>query len=211
MPGFEAQRPSQQYADPRQTVNDFLIAVKAGDHKMATTLLSEAAQQEAWKNGLAITSDGFPDAKFSISEAEVLEGNQEAHVMTVWENVREYGDQKRFECVWLLRNETHGWCVYGMAMRLEVEPPQPLVFDFENQVEMQRRQEWAQKQIEQYQQLKAHQAQAAAMAQQVGTHGPAAPGAQPAQQQFQQRWGSESTSAGPTGRTSQWGGWTSLE
>lgn len=189
MPGFQPQRPDQNYADPRQTVTDFLVAVKAGDHNVATTLLSTAAQQEAWKNGLAITSEGFPDASFKISEAEILEGNQEAHVMTVWDNVREFGGQNEFECVWLLRNESHGWCVYGMAMRLEVEPPQPLVFNFENQPEMQRRQAWAAEQMELYQQAKLQQAQAQAMAQQMGTHGPAAPGAtrpQPGQQQFQQ-------------------------
>lgn len=173
MPGFVAKRPTASYTDPRQAVYDFLVSVKSGDHSTATALLTTAAQQEAWKNGLAISGEGFPDAKFSISESQLLE-NQEAHVMTIWQNEREMGAQKSFECVWLLRQEPHGWCIQGMATRLEVEPPQVLELNFENQAEMQQRQQWAQKQMESYAQLQEHRQRAAATAQQARTHGPQA-------------------------------------
>ncbi len=173
MPGFVAKRPKASYTDPRQAVYDFLVSVKTGDHETATALLTTGAQQEAWKNGLAISGDGFPDAQFSISESQLLE-NQEAHVMTVWQNEREAGVQKSFECVWLLRQEPHGWCIHGMATRLEVEPPQVLELNFENQAEMQQRQQWAQKQMENYAQLQEYRRTAAANAQQAATQGPQA-------------------------------------
>lgn len=161
MPGFEPARPATRYDDPRQSVNDFLVAVKSGDDKTATALLTTAAQQEAWTNGMAISGEGFPDARFDVSEVEYLKDNSEAHVMSVWADKTPYGEQKSFECVWLLRQETHGWCIYGMATKF-LDNVQPIVLNFENQAEMQKRQEWAEQQIVAHRQLQAHQQDAVA-------------------------------------------------
>jgi len=162
MPDFQAERPAKQYSDPQEAVNDFLIAVTAGNDKAATALLTTGAQREAWTNGLAISSEGFPDAQFAIKEVAYIKENQEAHVMTEWQNDSEYGGtQNKFQCVWMLRAEQHGWCIYGMATKLEMlTPPQPLVLNFENQQEMQKRQEWAQQEIIRQQQMQEQQAQA---------------------------------------------------
>ena len=111
------QRPEQAYTDPRQAVHDFLTSVKNGDDTSATALLSTAAQQEAWRNGMAISADGFPDANFEVSEVEFLNNNTEAHVMSVWSDTTPDGEIKAFRCVWLLNHEPHGWCVYGMATK----------------------------------------------------------------------------------------------
>lgn len=174
-PGFTAQRPAKQYMDPRESVNDFLIAVKSGDDKTATALLSTAAQREAWTNGLAISGEGFPDAQFKVSEVEYLNEDTEAHVMSVWENKTNYSDQKSFQCVWLLRSEPHGWCIYGMATKF-LDHVEPVKLNFENQAEMQKRQQWAQEEIRKFAELQRHQQQADALAKQQGTHGPQAPG-----------------------------------
>lgn len=162
VPDFQAQRPTKQYTDPREAVNDFLVAVTAGEDKSATAILTTAAQREAWTNGLAISGEGFPDAQFAIKDVAYLNENQEAHVMTEWKNDSEYGGiQNTFQCVWMLRAEQHGWCIYGMATKLEMlTPPQPLVLNFENQSEMQKRQEWAQQEIIRQKQLQEQQAQA---------------------------------------------------
>jgi len=159
-PGFVAQRPEKSYQHPGETVNDFLVAVKSGEDELATALLTTLAQEEAWTNGLAISGEGFPAAKFDISEVEFLKENTEAHVLSVWSD-RTYGQRKSFECVWLLRREQHGWCIYGMATKFLEELP-PVILNFENQAEMQQRQRWAQQQIVKHQQLELEQQQAKA-------------------------------------------------
>lgn len=186
--GFQAVRPAKQYSDPRESINDFLVAVKTGDDNSATALLTTDAQREAWTHGLAISAEGFPDAKFEVSEVEYLEENTEARVMSVWENKSQYGKEKSFQCVWFLRAESHGWCVYGMATKF-LDHIRPAMLNFENQVAMQKEQAWAQQQIENYAALQQSQQQQL----QAGTHGPTAPvgaGAQVngAQQQQQQQY-----------------------
>lgn len=143
---FAPQRPAKQYAQPGDAVSDFLVAVKSGDDKTATALLTTAAQKEAWTNGLAISSDGFAQAEFKVSEVEYLKEKSEAHVMSLWSDVSTQGERKSFQCLWLLRQEEHGWCIYGMATKFLDDAP-PVVLNFENQREMQRRQQWAEQQI----------------------------------------------------------------
>ena len=160
-PSFVAERPSTRYDDPRRAVNDFLVAVKSGDDKTATSLLTTDAQKEAWSNGMAISAEGFPDAKFDISEVEYIRENSEAHVMSTWSDTTPHGEHKSFQCVWLLRAEAHGWCIYGMAAKF-LENVQPIVLNFENQTEMEKRQQWAEEQIRAQKELEAHQRQVVA-------------------------------------------------
>ena len=147
--GFVPKRPAQSYEDPRLTVQDFLTSVKSGDDQTATALLSTVAQEEAWKNGMAISADGFPAARFDVSEVEYLNENKEAHVMSVWSDATPYGETKTFRCVWLLRREPHGWCVYGMSTKF-LESMDPIELNFENQADMQKKQRWAEQQIAQH-------------------------------------------------------------
>ena len=150
-PSFQPVRPELEYKDPRDTVADFLASVKAGDDKTATSLLTTAAQKEAWKNGLAISADGFPDAEFQVSEVEYLRENAEAHVKSTWSDVTPAGEAQSCECVWLLNREPHGWCVYGMATKFLDHVP-PVVLNFENQREMMKKQQWAAEQISRHRQ-----------------------------------------------------------
>jgi hypothetical protein len=179
IPGFVAQRPQKKYANPSESVSDFLIAVKSGDDVTATALLTTDAQKEAWTNGLAISGDGFPDAQFDVSEVEYLNQNSEAHVMSTWSDKTPYDEEKTFQCVWLLRRESHGWCIYGMATKF-LEHLQPIVLNFENQADMQKRQQWAEQQIVKHRELKLHQEQALT----AGPKRQAATGQQSAQQQI---------------------------
>lgn len=165
--GFVPQRPATRYDDPRQSVNDFLLAVKAGDDATATQLLTTAAQREAWTNGMAISAEGFPDARFQISEVEYINDQTEAHVLSTWADRTPSGQEKTFQCVWLLKHEAHGWCIYGMASKF-LDHVQPIVLNFEDQAEMLQRQQWAEQQILKHQELLMHQQEAL-------TQGPASP------------------------------------
>jgi len=155
---FTPRRPSQAYADPGDAVRDFLTAVQGGDEKTATSLLTSAAQEEAWENGLAISADGFPDAKFDVSEVEYLTGNSESHVMSVWTDKTSAGETKNFQCVWLLRQEQQSWCIYGMATKF-LESMAPVVLNFEDQSDMMKKQKWAADQIAKHRQLQQKEVQ----------------------------------------------------
>ncbi len=149
---FAPQRPTQTYGDPRDAVRDFLTAVQGGDKNTATSLLTSAAQEEAWENGLAISADGFPDAKFDVSEVKYVNGDSESHVMSVWSDETPAGETKTFQCVWLLRHEQQSWCIYGMATRF-LESMAPVVLNFEDQSDMMNKQKWAAEQIAKHRQL----------------------------------------------------------
>lgn len=170
--GFVAQRPATRYDDPRQSVNDFLLAVKAGNDAVATQLLTTEAQREAWTNGMAISAEGFPDARFQISEVEYINDQKEAHVLSTWADRTPSGQEKTFQCVWLLKHEAHGWCIYGMASKF-LDHVQPIVLNFEDQAEMLQRQQWAEQQIRKHQELLMHQQEA--LTQGPATSTPATP------------------------------------
>jgi len=127
-------RATKTYDDPQTTVVDFLAAVKAGDDNAATSLLSTAAQRDAWSNGMGITTEGFPNAEFDITEVAYLKENQEAHVMCKGKDQAVTGGEAQFDCVWMLKHEPHGWTIYGMA---SVVDGFNVPLNFENQMEMQ--------------------------------------------------------------------------
>lgn len=122
---FVPQRPATQYADPAAAVRDFLVAVRAGDDNTAMAILTTKAQKEAWQNGMAISAEGFPDAKFDVSEVEYDQPKQGAHVLSTWSDGSAEGAQT-FQCVWILRREPHGWAIGGMATKF-IENADPVI------------------------------------------------------------------------------------
>jgi len=142
---FAAITPARRYDEPGEAVHDFLVAVRSGDVRTATSLLTIKAQEEAWRHGLGIAADGFPQAQFNVSQVEVLSPT-EAHVLAVWTEVDDQNQAQTFECVWLLGLEAHGWSISGMATKF-MEQADPIVLNFENQAEMAARQRWAEEQI----------------------------------------------------------------
>ncbi len=142
---FVPQRPATQYADPADAVRDFLVAVRAGDDDTAMAILTTKAQEEAWQNGMAISAQGFPDAKFDVSEVEYDQQKQGAHVLSTWSDGSEEGTPT-FQCVWILRREPHGWAIGGMATKF-IENADPVILNFEDQADMERKQRWAEQQM----------------------------------------------------------------
>jgi len=146
-PGFAPVRPAKTYTDPQHSVHDFLIAVTTGDDATATALLTTKAQEEAWSNGLAISSDGFPNARFKMTETLILPSGLDAEVGTVWMD----GNNETYPCVWMLKKEQHGWCISGMATKFLENAP-AVELHFEDQKEMAQRQQEAMRMIQEHQQ-----------------------------------------------------------
>lgn len=142
--GFVPVNPTKRYDDPRETVHDFLTAITVGDDKTATSLMSYAAQRETWSNGLALSSEGLPGTNFKITATEVVKPSVESHVETTWVDE----NNNAYPCVWLLKNEKNGWCIYGMATRYMENAP-PVMLDFEDHEKLRQAQENAVRNMQQ--------------------------------------------------------------
>jgi hypothetical protein len=117
----------------RQTVHDFLAAVKRGDDAEGAKFLSKKAIEETGKHGMAFRPEGSDTATFTVVDAEEVEGGM-AHVLTQWTDVVD-GAKETAEYLWVLRAEAGHWRVAGMIARPFPDLP-ALVLDFENAAEM---------------------------------------------------------------------------
>ncbi len=125
---------------PEAVVKQFLEAVKAADPLAADLLLTPAARAESEKSGMSVAPPGSPTATFEVGEVEYRkeEGEMGAHVASKWSDVID--DQVRTDTiVWILRKESEGWRIAGMATKVfENEPP--LILNFEDHESMQAKQ-----------------------------------------------------------------------
>jgi hypothetical protein len=131
---------------PDAVVRQFLEAVKAADHLAADQLLTAAARAESEKSGLSVAPPGSPTATFTVGEVEYLKEQAGAHVASQWSDVVE--DEPRTDTiVWILRKEAEGWRIAGMATKVFEDEP-PLILNFEDHQEMQRKQALVEEELE---------------------------------------------------------------
>ena len=138
-PAAAVESQSERHASPGDAVTHFLAALKNGDDEQATALLTSKAQAEMQRTDAAIKPPGSPTADFKVTEVEIL-GEQKtgAHVLSIWSDTDEAGVQQTYEIVWILRKESEGWAIAGMATRV-FEDRDPLILNFEDPLEAQRK------------------------------------------------------------------------
>ena len=126
-------------AAPDQVVSVFLSALRNGDKPTTANLLTTRAREETAKHGWAVDPKGSPNTKYQIHAAEILPENPNgSHVTSVWTETYDDGTIT-YQIVWVLRRETPGWRIAGMA--LELVPGQPPAFlNFEDPADMERKQ-----------------------------------------------------------------------
>lgn len=139
-------------ADPAAAatvVHEFLQAVKTGDETRSNELLTPLARQKTAEQEMAVAPMGSESASFTVGEVELPEeGNGElAHVASTWTDVDEDGEPHTDEILWVLRHDKEGWRVGGMATKVFEDQP-PLLLDFENPVDMRRKQQLAEAEME---------------------------------------------------------------
>jgi limonene-1,2-epoxide hydrolase len=128
-------------ARPEETVSAFLQALKMGDDARATSLLTAQAQREMERANAAIKPPGSPTAEFAVTEVQYLgEAKDGAHVLCSWTDTDTDGSRQSYEIVWMLRNEGGSWAIAGMATQVFEDQP-PLVLNFEDPVDAQRKRE----------------------------------------------------------------------
>lgn len=128
-----AEKTAAQNLKPGEVVQSFLEAVRTGKDVEAEQWLTKIALAETKKADLYVAPPGTETAKFEVGEVELVEGG--AQVFSTWTDVGDAGKLKTDKIVWLLRNETEGWRIAGMATTVfEGEPP--LILNFEDPADM---------------------------------------------------------------------------
>ena len=125
-------------------IGEFLAAVRKGDDKRASELLTQVARQKTTEMEMVVAPPGSDTASFKVLESEV-EGS-EAQVGTDWTDLDADGRPRTDRIVWMLRHESEGWRICGMATRVFPDLP-PIVLNFEDPQDMLRKQQQAEEEI----------------------------------------------------------------
>ncbi|MCG8586866.1 MAG: hypothetical protein MI757_19350 [Pirellulales bacterium] len=140
--------PAPAATTPNEAITNFLEAVRRGDDGQAEALLSEMAREKTRAMDLAVAPPGSPTAKFEVGATEFpYDGAETAHVASTWSDIDGSGYERTDEIVWILRKETGGWRIAGMATKLFEDQP-PLILNFEDPQDMIRKQKAAEAEID---------------------------------------------------------------
>lgn len=146
-------------SDPKDSVKQFLQAVKEGDDKTAEKMLTPLAREKTAEFDIAVAPPGSQTATFEVLEIELV-AEDAAHVASRWTDYDEAGQPHTDDLIWMVRLEPEGWRIAGMAAKLFPEDP-PLFLNFEDPEDMIRKQELAAEEIRQRSMAAETQRQAA--------------------------------------------------
>ncbi|GAA4440759.1 hypothetical protein [Bremerella cremea] len=122
--------------DPKAVVELFLVSLRQGDANTTSRLLTTKARTETAKHDLTVQPPGSATAKFVVGQTiYTTETRDICHVESNWTDVDDAGRRQTYEIVWILRRESFGWAVAGMATELFSGEP-PLVMNFEDPLDM---------------------------------------------------------------------------
>jgi hypothetical protein len=126
---------------PDKTVHEFMLAFKTGDDARASALLTEKARQEADRTGKAVSPPGSKTMVFQVGDVEfVTEAKDGAHVGCKISDTDPEGNTADYDVLWFLRQQTDGWRVAGVLMKIFEDQP-PVLYNFEDQDDMDRKME----------------------------------------------------------------------
>lgn len=125
--------PTATVASPTDVVSQFLDEIRrGGEDSNANELLTTRARAELQRIGQAIQPIGSPDARFLVTRAEKVPGEDaSALVHSIWTEPNSDGTKTDFQVVWAMQNENSQWRISGLAMELE-PGADPMIIDFEN-------------------------------------------------------------------------------
>lgn len=124
-------------AEATNVVAQFLDAIRrGGETGGANQMLTQHAQTVLQRLGRTVQPIGSPDAVFTVTRAEAVEGiSGAALVHSTWTEPVGEGKTESYQVVWALEHENSGWKISGLAM--DLQPGQePMIVDFENATQM---------------------------------------------------------------------------
>ncbi len=139
--------PNAKLPPPGDITAQFYEALRGGNRDAIGMLLTDKARQETAKNGLDIRSQASTSLTYAIGETDyVTEEMDGAHVASLWTETDEQGQSMTSPVIWVLRKQTNGWRIAGMATPV-VEGELPLFFDFEDPENMMRTKEYVENEV----------------------------------------------------------------
>jgi hypothetical protein len=125
---------------PEGATKAFLEAVRIGDDKTAATLLTPVARKKTAEKQMVVAPPGSDTATYSVGDVQYVDDG--AHVASDWTDVDAEGRMHTDRIVWILRQESEGWRIAGMATKVFPDRP-PVVLNFEDPDDMLRQQQSA--------------------------------------------------------------------
>ncbi len=134
-------------SSPEKAVHEFMLAFKTGDDARAAALLTDKAREEADRTGKAVSPPGSKTMVFQVGPAEyVSEAKDGAHVECKISDMDGEGQTADYDVLWFLRQQTAGWRVAGVLMKVFEDQP-PVLYNFEDQDDMDRKMELVEAEI----------------------------------------------------------------
>jgi hypothetical protein len=130
---------------PTEAVAEFLEAVRTGNDEAATRMLSAVARQRTAALNRNVTPPASDTAKFAIGKVDYV-GQDGARVACTWTDLDADGQSKTDEAIWVVRRESNGWRIAGVAAQVFPGEP-PLLLNFEDPQDMIRKQQWVREEI----------------------------------------------------------------
>jgi hypothetical protein len=129
---------------PEAAISQFLAAVKNGDDKQASLLLTDIARQKTTEMEIVVAPPGSDTASYKVLESEI-EG-ESAQVGTDWTDLDADGRPRTDRVVWMLKKQGGSWRISGMATRVFPDMP-PVILNFEDPEDMMQKQQAAEEEI----------------------------------------------------------------
>ena len=127
--------PASLNPPPTDIVSQFLDEIRrGGEDSRANALLTSRAQSELQRIGQTIQPIGSPNASFEVTRFELHpQDATAAMVHSIWSEPNAEGDNvASSQVVWALRQEQSGWRISGLAITIDPEAEDPVVFNFED-------------------------------------------------------------------------------
>ena len=127
--------PASLNPPPTDIVSQFLDEIRrGGEDSRANALLTTRAQSELQRIGQTIQPIGSPNASFEVTRFELHpQDATAAMVHSIWSEPNAEGDNvASSQVVWALRQEQSGWRISGLAITIDPQAEDPVVFNFED-------------------------------------------------------------------------------
>jgi hypothetical protein len=142
-----ANAPAGDASAPAAVVAQFYEALRKGSDVTIAGLLTDKAREETSRSGLGIQSQASESLSYEIRESEYVSDQMDgAHVRTMWLEPDAAGQMTATEVIWVLRKQSDGWKISGMATPV-VEGELPLLFNFEEPEDMLQKKEFVEQQL----------------------------------------------------------------
>jgi len=130
---------------PEKATHAFLEALRSGDDAKATQLLSAVAREKTAAVNRGLTPAASDTAKFKVGKVEYV-NEDGARVSTTWTDVDDDGQTSDDSPIWVLRRESGGWRIAGVAAEIFPGEP-PLCLNFEDPEDMLKKERWARQEL----------------------------------------------------------------